>query len=77
MDYDNSPGGCLFVIRKVDEKTGCMLYRTNSEAGLRTAFTPSEEDLKNLFASEQRGYRCELKHHDAESDAFVFEETAE
>jgi len=77
MDYDNAPEGCMFAIRKADERTGCALYRTNSETGLRTAFTPSEEDLKNLFADEQRGYRCELKHHDTASDAFIFEETAE
>lgn len=74
MEYEQTPEGCIFIVRKVTDETGLLLYRTKSESGCRASFTPHQKDIENLFSDMSRAYRCELKHHDEESGAFVFEE---
>lgn len=73
VDYDNSPEGCIFVMKRACPKTGVMFYKTSQESGIRTAFTPEEEDLQNLFSDTKR-YWCELKHVDDATGVMVFEE---
>lgn len=74
VEYDASPDGVLFIVRKTGADVGLKIYRTANERGVRAAFRVSDEDIKNLFSSGCRNYSCELKHHDSESGAFVFEE---
>jgi len=78
IDYDNLPEGCLFVVRKTVEEQGCSIYKAKSggreESGVRSAFTPSKNDIENLFPDGKKRYRCLLKHHDVEAGAYVFEE---
>ena len=74
ISYDNTTEGCcIFVMSKACPETGVMIYKTSQETSVRTAFTPSEEDLKNLFSQRKR-YHCELKHVDDVTGVMVFEE---
>lgn len=74
MEYEQTPEGCIFIVRKATEETGLLLYRQKSELGCRASFTPTDQDIVNLFPDVSVVYRCELKYHDEKSGAFVFEE---
>lgn len=74
VEYDASPDGVLFIVRKATQEVGLKVYRTGNERGVRAAFRLADEDVNNLFSGNRKTYECELKHHDSESGAFVFEE---
>lgn len=74
VEYDASPDGVLFIVRKATPDVGLKVYRTGNERGVRAAFRLADDDMSNLFSGNRKTYECELKHHDSESGAFVFEE---
>jgi hypothetical protein len=80
IDYDNTPEGCIFLVRLVDDPLiGMAVYTTKQgreDADVRSAFTPEKKDVDNLFA-DKKGYHCELKVYDHEKRAYVFEEISQ
>lgn len=74
VEYDASPDGVMFIVRKATPSEGLKVYRCANERGVRSSFRLFADDVANLFGGDRMNYSCELKHHDSESGAFVFEE---